>query len=255
MTTPIDPQQYAAFLAFQQQQAATQQQLPPTFQPATPPPAAVQVSLTDAFNQPSGAYGPSLFKGSTDLKGLADVPGATFQGIVAKQAVAEQQLDFKTKFPKFFQDGRPMVQIKVALDVAPSSRHPEGRATWFLKGEEIGELARAMDAAGVPAELIPAGPEVGAAVQVTYIGDRPNAGGYATKVRQIVYVRPDGAAGLAAAVATAPAVEVPAPVAQVVQEAPAAVQPAPVTPVVAAAPENPVKAALLAKLKAASAAA
>jgi hypothetical protein len=288
MTAPIDPN-YAAFLAaqqaaqqpqyvpqqFQQPQYVPYQQQPVYHAPAAiqqaPPAPSVPVDLADAMmaaqRRAAGSNGPSLFK----LK--EDAPGTAFDFVVSGPSTA-RQARFNGQ-PQTYQDGRPKVEILIPILVHPTQRHPEGKATLYAHGSAIGELVRAMAAAGCDEATISAGAEVGASGRATYLGKATRAGAqgntYTENVFQFEYIRPalDGnpvnaaPAQVVAQPAPVQAVPVqpvaPVPVAQpVVQQpaAPAVAQSLPVPPVaqapvqapVPSLPANPDKAALLAKL-------
>jgi len=191
LTTPNiqDPALLALLQQFAAQQGTTQAgstDLPVA--PAAPvaePAASVSIDLGDLVG--NGGYGPGLF--SPD-----DKPVTTFTGTLAQPVFAKQDLDYETKQPKFYDDGKPVPLVFVGLDVPVSERHPDGRATWFARGKDITELNRAATAAGVPRELMKTGFEVGATITVSYTEDRKNPSrpaANAAKIRKVTYVRPN----------------------------------------------------------------
>jgi hypothetical protein len=130
--------------------------------------------------------------------------------------------------PQFFRDGRPKFVMKVPLQMQPSAEHPDGLATWFVKGQTRDELARAMAEAGAPAGP----PEAGAIIDVTYVSDRQSGAGMnPAKQFKVVYTRPDGTTPSPAPAA----VPQPGPT---VAPSPVAQQPA-VPPVYGQVPQQP----------------
>lgn len=202
-TPPVDP---AAFQAFLAQLAAQQGTTPAAGIPVTPAaPVAeleptVDVDISDVLG--GSAYGPNLLDKNDPI-------GTTFTGTLAQKVTAKQDRDFKTKQPKFYDDGKtPVPFLTVALDVPVSERHPDGRATWYARGKDIRELDRAAVEAGVPREVIKAGLDIGAILTIKYERDQVNPQYPASnpaKIRSVTYTRPGQPATQAAPVA-APAV-------------------------------------------------
>lgn len=152
--------------------------------PAPQQPPAPQGSLSDFFSQPSAGNGPALkFK---------DKPkGTSYTGIVARavtNADVRAQTDPNGR-PTTYRDGRPKFVMVVPLQVEPTQEFPEGRATWWVKGQARDELVRAMAEAGAPEGP----PEAGAAVRVTLVGERPVPGMNPALQYRVEYVRPQGA--------------------------------------------------------------
>jgi hypothetical protein len=214
----IDPallQQLLAAAQAQQAPAAAPSVGMPV-QPAQPvaPPAPTQVvAVSDVLGR--SGYGPALFDKNDPI-------GAAFTGTVAQPTQARQQRDFVTKQPKYYDDGNPIPELVIALDVPASPRHPEGRACWYARGKDIPEINRAMVDAGVPRELIKQGLEVGATVTVTYSHNQPSKFGNDAKIRKVQYTRP----GQAPTPPASPAAQVPAAPGPVVAQPAAPAQPA-----------------------------
>lgn len=193
----------------QQPYAPAYQQMPPGYpQPQMAPPVQplAQGSIADFYNQPSAGGGKSLSFGKVGTSYVGTITRAVGPGDI------QQQTDTQGR-PQTFRDGRPKFVMKVPLQLVQNTQdHPDGLATWYIKGQARDELVRAMAAAGAPEGP----PEAGAMVQITYVSDRAAGPGMnPAKQFAIQYVRPNGAA------------PVPAPAPAVAQQ-PAPVQPAPV---------------------------
>lgn len=185
-----------------------------------------QGTIDDFYNQPSSGGGPSL---------KFEQVGTRYIGVVARPlgpGDVQQQTDTMGR-ALFFKDGRPKFVMKVPLQlVQPHPAYPEGTAQWYVKGAAKDELARAMAAAGCPADV--KAPEPGATIDVTFVSTRQSGAGMnPAKVFQVVYTRPNGAQGQAATEAPSP-VAVAQPVPQVPQQP---VQPAPVQQYAPQAPQ------------------
>lgn len=274
MTAPqIDPAAFAAFIAQQQAQApqAPVQQFAPQMpqapaapagypmqqyapqmpqgyapqmpqgypmqQPQQPVQQLVPGTLDGFFSQPASGHGPAW--------SWKNVPmGTAFVGIVARPItnadISQQTQPAPSNAPMFYKDGRPVLVMKVPMNVSPDQTYTEGKAQWYVQGQARDELARAMAEAGAPAGP----PEAGAVIWVTWVSERKNNFGTMSKQFLVKYQRPEGAAPAAP---VAP-VEIPA------QAAPVAPPVAPVAPVAPPAPAaapadmSPEQAALLAKL-------
>lgn len=158
---------------------------PPQYAPPMPPPPPpVQGSLSEFFNAPSTANKSWVFR---------DRPvGTAYSGIVARvigNGDIRQQTDQGGR-PMTYKDGRPKFVMVVPMIVHPSPEHPEGQASWWVKGQARDELARAMAEAGAPEGP----PEAGAGITVTLIGQRPIPGMNPAFQYRVTYVRPGGAA-------------------------------------------------------------
>lgn len=200
---PYAPQQFAP--QYPQAQGYPAPQMAPPQQPLA------QGSIDDFFNQPSAGGGKSLsFK----------VIGTRYRGIVTRplgRGDVQQQTDTMRR-PLTYNDGRPKFVMKVPLQMQPSAEHPDGLATWFVKGQARDELVRAMAEAGAPAGP----PEANSIIDISYVADRQSGQGLnPAKQFQIVYTRPGGAAQQPAPQAAPPIpAQVIAPPAAVPQAAP-----------------------------------
>lgn len=157
--------------------------------PQQPAPPLARGTLEDFFSQPAGGSGKSL-------SAFFTTPGQSIGGYVNRPLTAadvQQQTDVNQR-PLFHKDGRPKLVMIVPLDVQ-SVAFPDGRASWWVKGQAQNELARAMAEAGAPAGA----PESGAFISITFTGTRDVPGRNPAKLYAITYTRPDGAAQAAAA--------------------------------------------------------
>jgi hypothetical protein len=178
--------QYAPPQQFAPQQFAPQpypqQYAAPQFQAPMPP--AVTGTLDDFYNQPSTGGGKSL---------AFEAVGTSYIGIVTRavgNGDIQQQTDTQGR-PQTYRDGRPKFVMRVPLQLQPSPQYPDGLAQWYVKGAARDELVRAMAEAGAPEGP----PEAGAVLQITFTGTRASGPGMnPTKLFQVVYRRPDGAA-------------------------------------------------------------
>jgi hypothetical protein len=177
------PPQPPAQFAPQFPQQAYPQQFAPQIPPAQP---LAQGTIDDFYNQPSAG-------GSPALKFPDRAYGTVYVGIVERPLAngdIQQQTDIQNR-PLFFKDGRPKFVMRVPLQMQPQANHPDGRGTWFVKGGDREELARAMAEAGAPEGP----PEHRAVIQITYTQDQQSGAGMnPRKVKQVAYTRPDGAA-------------------------------------------------------------
>jgi hypothetical protein len=198
-----------------------QQAYPPAAPQQPPTPPLAKGSIDDFYNQPSVGGGPSV--AWTDKQGSPKPIGTVYAGIVARDvtdADIQQQTDFKTQMPLTYRDGRPKFAMKVPLKVQPSQEHPEGDASWYVKGQARDELVRAMSEAGVSGT-----PKAGDAIAITLVQRRPSGPGMnPANIVQVQY-QPAGS-GQGAPTAPAPQpVQQQAPVQQFVQEPQAPAQP------------------------------
>lgn len=159
--------------------------MPPQGYGAPQQPVQLATGSLDAFySQPSVGGGAAL---------KFEV-GTTHAGVVTREitgADIQQQTNPQNQQPAFFKDGRPKFVMKVPLQVQPTADRPDGLAQWYVAGAARDELARAMKAAGAP----DGPPEAGSVIQVTCTGTRPSGAGMnPSKVYQVLYQRPQGAA-------------------------------------------------------------
>lgn len=188
---PQAPQQYGGY---------------PQQPPAPPVPAGPPPTLADFYKQPSTGWGPALSWKGKQI-------GHTFVGIVGRE-LTEGDVEVQTSpsvngqpgVPLHYKDGRPKLLMRVPLLVQPSAEHPEGKAQWYVKGADRDELGRAMAEVGAPAGP----PEKGATVAITWASERSNAFGTMSKIVQVRYQRPQGAAPAPQAAPPAPVAQVPA---------------------------------------------
>lgn len=110
-----------------------------------------------------------FFSGGAISAKFASV-GVTVGGIITRVGEPMQQRDFTTSVPKFWDDGRPMMQLPV--DVKTNLRDPEqadddGTRTLYIRGEmqkAIRDAVRKASAKGL---------REGGTLTVTYSGDGP----------------------------------------------------------------------------------
>lgn len=137
------------------------------------------------------------------------VPGAKFPtiGTVVKGRITAvdsgQQVDFKTKAPLFYDDGKPRMQIVVTL--ATDIRDPEipnddGVRKLYVKGQMQKAIRDAVVAAGAE------GLEIGGTIAVQFTAEKPSEtrGFNPSKVYVAQYARPAAGMLLAATGAAAP---------------------------------------------------
>jgi hypothetical protein len=99
--------------------------------------------------------------------------GHTVSGRITTQPTPEQQRDFDTDKPLFWDDGKPRWQIVVTLATSerdPANPEDDGARRLFLKSQLQKAVAQAVRASGAP------GLEVGGELTVTYTanGEQPN---------------------------------------------------------------------------------
>lgn len=198
------PAQYAPAPGGYPQQPYAQQPYQPQGQAPAGPPLATAGSLDDFYNQPSTASGPSI--------SWKDKPiGHYIIGTVSRDVtVADvQQQTNPQGVPQTFKDGRPKWVMKVPLKVQPSPEHPDGEATWYVKGQAKDELVRAMAEAGHTGS-----PKAGANVVVQLTGKRSSGAGYNPSNVFAVRYSHDGGAPAAQPAPAAPEQQVQAPAPQ-----------------------------------------
>jgi hypothetical protein len=99
--------------------------------------------------------------------------GATISGRITTEPTVEQQRDYTTGEPKFWDDGKPQMQMVVTLattDRDPAVQDDDGTRRLYVKGQLKNAVAQAVRAAGAR------GLEVGGVLTVKYIrdGERKN---------------------------------------------------------------------------------
>ena len=166
---------------YPQQQAYAQ---PPQVPPAPPMPRTTMADYMDQ-GTPAGL--------SLQFNAIGD----RHTGTVARELddgdfPPQTEIDGKT--PKKFPDGRPMTRMVVPLRVRPDQRHTDGKASLSVQGQMAGALKQAM--ADVGAGHLHGIPENGAEITVAWVNSiPPRTPGYnPTKVYEVVYKRPAGAA-------------------------------------------------------------
>lgn len=169
------PQQYAPAPAYPQQYGQPQY-------PAAPPAQPLPQGTLDGF------YGQPSSGGGAALKFNGKPVGTSYAGIVARP-ITDADVRAQTNNMgqvQTYRDGRPKLVMVVPLQVQPSQEHPEGVATWWVKGQARDELARAMAEAGAPAGP----PEAGAAIRITLVGQRPVPNMNPANQYRVEYIRP-----------------------------------------------------------------
>ena len=183
-----------------QPQAYPQQGYPQQPPPQAPPaPSLPKTGIGDFLDQPAMSGGALSFPN----------PGDRHTVTVARD-LADADFPIQTDAnnqPKYFNDGRPMVVMVVPVLVRPDAAHPDGHASWWVKGQPAEALKQAMSAVGAGERN--GIPESGAQIDILFTGTKPpKRGGFnPTKIYEITYKRPAGA--------------VQAPQAQVTTQAPA----------------------------------
>lgn len=89
----------------------------------------------------------------------ADPVGSVFEGPIVNIGKKQQQIDFKTRQPKTYDDGNPMWQIPVTIQTTrrdPESPSDDGSRTLYMKGKLLGAIRQALRDAG-NAKLRPGG--------------------------------------------------------------------------------------------------
>lgn len=96
------------------------------------------------------------------------VLGTTVTGRITERPTVEQQKDFTTGEAKFWDDGKPQMQLVVTLATAerdPANPEDDGARRVYVKGQMKTAVAQAVRAAGAR------GLEVGGVLSVTYSTD------------------------------------------------------------------------------------
>lgn len=94
--------------------------------------------------------------------------GATVTGRITTQPTVEQQRDYTTGEPKFWDDGKPQMQMVVTLatsDRDPDVQDDDGTRRLYVKGQMKNAIAQAVRAAGAR------GLEVEGVLAVKYVRD------------------------------------------------------------------------------------
>jgi hypothetical protein len=164
--------------------------------------------------------------GGTVPSAKFEARGDTITGVISEAPELRQQTDFDTQQPKFWDDGKPMMQLVVTLSTDqrdPGNPDDDGTRRVYVKGKLQQAVAGAIRKAGAK------GLEVGGTLTVSYVGDdEPKRRGMSgAKLYTADYVSPSAAflaANEAAPAAAAPATPQPAavPTQAAQQPAPAA---------------------------------
>ena len=162
-----------------------------------PAPALPKTGLADFMDQPAMSGGALSFP----------APGTRHTVVVSRDLT---DADFPVQTdpqgqPKRFRDGRLMVVMVVPCRIRPDAEHPDGHASWWVKGQAAEALKRAMSLAG-------AGdrngiPERDALIGVLHTMVKPSkrGGQNPTKIYEVTYQRPAGAGNGQAAAQQTPA--------------------------------------------------
>lgn len=97
-----------------------------------------------------------------------DTIGTTVGGPITQQPRVEQQKDLNTGEPKFWADGKPMMQMLVTVQTDqrdPQIPDDDGQRTFYIKANSLKAVRDAVRRAGAR------GLEVGGILTITYTGD------------------------------------------------------------------------------------
>lgn len=145
--------------------------------------------------------------------------GDTVTGTITVTPELRQQTDFKTKKPKFWDDGEPMMQVVVSLATDqrdPAVEDDDGQRNVYIKGQMQQATRDALKAAGAK------GLEPGGTLTVAFIGTEPTDAGSPKKLYAVSYVP---AAANFVNGSNQPAAAAPQPAQPPAQPAPPAVDP------------------------------
>lgn len=95
-------------------------------------------------------------------------PGTSCSGSITEQPVVEQQRDFQSGNPKFWDDGKPMMQLVVTLQTDqydPAVQDDNGKRRVYIKGQLKSAIQDAVRSSGAR------GLEAGGRLTVTYTHD------------------------------------------------------------------------------------
>lgn len=136
-----------------------------------------------------------------------EVIGTTVTGTIASEPEVMQQTDFRTGEPKFWNDGKPRLQMRIILATSerdPSTPDDDGNRAIYVKGQMQKAVRDAIRQAGAP------GIAVGGTLAITYTGDGVADGGYPPKIYSAAYTPPAAAAANAFLATADPAPQAPA---------------------------------------------
>lgn len=141
--------------------------------------------MQDFWDQPGGGGGDSL---------TWKTIGQEYAGFVVRDVTRADLIvdtDPVTKVVKTYSDDRIRKSLKVTLEVPQSAQFPEGRAAWYVRGNDKDEMVRAMQVAGygLDDKGNPETPKQGDFVHIRYDHDRPSRMGNAAKIKNVFYVK------------------------------------------------------------------
>lgn len=217
MQYPQQPQPLPQFPPQQYPPQPPTQQFPQQAAPQAPTPVG---NLDDFYAQPATGGGPSLKFNQKPV-------GTSYSFIVARK-LTDSDIQPQTNnqgITQTYKDGRPKLVMVVPV-LIQHPEYPEGRATWWVKGQARDELARAMSEVGAPAGP----PEEGAAIRVTLTGHRQIPNMNPQLLYSVEYQRPQNAKPTDQSVkspqSATPAEQAPAPAPQPMPTPPVEQQPA-----------------------------
>jgi len=111
--------------------------------------------------------------------------GASVSGTICRPPEIQQQTDFTTGEPKFWEDGKPRQQLQVQLQTTerdPEVDHDDGVRAVYVKGQMQKAVREAVKKSGAK------GLEIGGTLTVTYIGDGVATRGSAPKQYTATYI-------------------------------------------------------------------
>ncbi len=121
--------------------------------------------------------------GSTSAK--FPTPGTTVTGVICRPPEVQQQRDFTTGEPKFWDDGKPMQQLQVQLQTTEkdmSVPDDDGVRAVYVKGQMQKAVREAVRKAGA------SGLEIGGTLTITYTGNGEAKRGLPPKLYSASYI-------------------------------------------------------------------
>lgn len=112
--------------------------------------------------------------------------GVTFAGVVASEPRDMPVRDFATGEPKTWDNGDPVMQTQVVLDLAEPDADGNDRVAVYVKGRMVKAVKQAIIEAGAP-DI-----EVGGWLRVKRIEDGKATRGYPPHEFEAEYKRPEG---------------------------------------------------------------
>lgn len=132
--------------------------------------------------------GNDLLMGSGYPAAKFPTPGTTVAGVVVGQPRSQQQLDYATKKPEFWDDGRPKMQVVVNLRTDlrdPSVPHDDGMRSLYIKGKNLTQAVRHAVRSSGCSKL-----DSGGRLEITYTGDGVATNGKPPKEYAATYRAP-----------------------------------------------------------------